>query len=343
MMVNFRTIILTLILMSSYSVTYAEDMTIQIPTSSAKIQDMTTADPYHPAGYWYFLGGGMGLTNFSKNGGDTGYPLTLKALASYYTQSQAWAFDVGLGGLSQSLEEERNGHDNTASMYLEVAARHRLTQGWQIGPVYNLLTGDADIYGSSNNVTSFIGALVGREFVLENKNLIRVGGRLMTDIGIGSETITTGLLEVQVGGGARPTRIAENRSMAPHLADQALQPAESRLNYEFDSAAIGASGEVLIDKIAKVLKTNPDIAERIEIIGHADEVGTEQYNERLSARRAKAVAQQLERHGLSTNKLTVGWLGERAPLDKTDFARNRSVEIRLINVKDKAAIERLLK
>jgi outer membrane protein OmpA-like peptidoglycan-associated protein len=343
MTLKFKTALTALITINMFSVAYAEDMTIQIPTSSMKIQDTKTADPYNPTGYWYFLGGGMGLTNFSKGGGDTGYPLTLKALASYYTDSQAWAFDMGLGGLSQNLDESRNGQENTASMYLEAAARHRLAQGWQIGPVYNLLTGDADVYGSSNNVTSFIGALVGREFVLENKNLIRVGGRLMTDIGVGNETITTGLLEVQVGGGARPTRIAENRSLAPHLADQALQPAESRLNYEFDSAAIGASGEVLIDKIANILKTNPDIAERIEIIGHADEIGTEQYNEGLSARRAKNVAQQLEKHGLTSAKLKVSWLGEKAPIDKSDFARNRRVEIRLINVKDKAEIERLLK
>ena len=334
---------LTLSLFTSFA--WAEDMIIQIPaTSQMSLPADQYADPHHPTGNWYFLGAGAGLTEFSSGGGDTGYPMTLKALISHYNNEQTWAFDVGIGGLQQELEETRRNHDNMASLYLEVAGRYRLAQGWQIGPVYNMLTGDSDIYGSSQNVTSFLGALVGREYVLDNKNLLRVGGRLLADIGVGGQTITTGLLEVQIGGGARPTRVAENRSLAPHLADQALQgPIKSKLNYEFDSAAIGATGEVIIDKLALAFKNNPQLAERVEIIGHADEIGTEAYNDGLSQRRAQNVAKELGKHGLSPALVKVSWEGERQPLDKKDFARNRRVEIRLINVKDREEIEKLLK
>jgi len=70
---------------------------------------------------------------------------------------------------------------------------------------------------------------------------------------------------------------------------------------------------------------------RIEVAGHADRSGTPQYNQRLSERRAEAVAAELERRGVPRSQMAVQAFGETRPLVPTaDGARepqNRRVEI----------------
>ena len=70
---------------------------------------------------------------------------------------------------------------------------------------------------------------------------------------------------------------------------------------------------------------------RIEIAGHADRAGTPQYNQRLSERRAAAVAAELERRGVPRSAMVVQAFGESRPLvptaDGVREPQNRRVEI----------------
>ncbi|WP_237216231.1 OmpA family protein [Falsiroseomonas oryziterrae] len=70
---------------------------------------------------------------------------------------------------------------------------------------------------------------------------------------------------------------------------------------------------------------------RIEVSGHADRSGTPQYNQRLSERRANAVAAELERRGIPRSAITIQGFGESRPLvptaDGVREPQNRRVEI----------------
>jgi outer membrane protein OmpA-like peptidoglycan-associated protein len=70
---------------------------------------------------------------------------------------------------------------------------------------------------------------------------------------------------------------------------------------------------------------------RIEVAGHADRSGTPQYNQRLSQRRAEAVAAELVRQGISRNEMSIQAFGESRPLvptaDGVREPQNRRVEI----------------
>jgi len=70
---------------------------------------------------------------------------------------------------------------------------------------------------------------------------------------------------------------------------------------------------------------------RIEVAGHADRSGSAQYNQRLSQRRADAVAAELVRNGVSRNEIFVSAYGESRPLvptaDGVREPQNRRVEI----------------
>jgi OOP family OmpA-OmpF porin len=70
---------------------------------------------------------------------------------------------------------------------------------------------------------------------------------------------------------------------------------------------------------------------RIEVSGHADRSGTPQYNQRLSERRAQAVASELERQGVPRSAMVIQAFGESRPLvptaDGVREPQNRRVEI----------------
>jgi outer membrane protein OmpA-like peptidoglycan-associated protein len=84
--------------------------------------------------------------------------------------------------------------------------------------------------------------------------------------------------------------------------------------------------------IAEAAQTSARVqTTRIEVAGHADRSGTPQYNQRLSQRRADAVAAELVRQGVARGAIVVTAFGETRPLvptaDGVREPQNRRVEI----------------
>ena len=72
-------------------------------------------------------------------------------------------------------------------------------------------------------------------------------------------------------------------------------------------------------------------------IGHADSVGTDQYNQRLSVRRSESVKAYLVSKGIEGNRVYTEGKGEKQPVadNKTREGRskNRRVEIEVIGTR----------
>lgn len=89
-----------------------------------------------------------------------------------------------------------------------------------------------------------------------------------------------------------------------------------------------------LDKIAEVVAKYDQTM--INVIGHTDSSGAEDYNQVLSERRSKAVASYLTDGGIPDNRLSTEGRGETAPRASNDTAlnrtQNRRVEIDLIPV-----------
>ena len=100
-------------------------------------------------------------------------------------------------------------------------------------------------------------------------------------------------------------------------------------NFDFDKSTLTAEGKAKVADAARVLKDNPTI--HVEVAGHTDSIGSDAYNQKLSERRAKTVADELVRDGISASRLTPRGYGETKPIadNKTEAgrARNRRVEI----------------
>lgn len=95
-------------------------------------------------------------------------------------------------------------------------------------------------------------------------------------------------------------------------------------------AAILEQSFPVLQEIADVLKENPHL-ELIEIGGHSDSRGNDEYNKKLSERRASSVRQFLIQQGVEPARLKAVGYGEEVPLvypddTKEKQARNRRVE-----------------
>jgi len=101
------------------------------------------------------------------------------------------------------------------------------------------------------------------------------------------------------------------------------------VEFAFDKAELTGSSSVILDVAVDQLRSCPNIP--MEIDGHTDSVGAEDYNQGLGQRRAEAVRGYLVSKGLRSSRLTARSFGETRPVasNDTDEGRqtNRRVEL----------------
>ena len=81
--------------------------------------------------------------------------------------------------------------------------------------------------------------------------------------------------------------------------------------YEFDSAVLLDSSKVALDSLVVLLNENPNVT--IELASHCDFRGKDEYNEKLSQRRAESVVNYLQTHGIDSLRLSPKGYGEKRP------------------------------
>lgn len=104
---------------------------------------------------------------------------------------------------------------------------------------------------------------------------------------------------------------------------------KSGVSFGFDSADLTPVAKQNLDAIAEVFIEFPDTDLMIE--GHTDNVGNDDYNMKLSKRRAESVVAYLKSKGVAGNRFSVEAFGETRPRfdnsTKEGQAKNRRVEI----------------
>ncbi|MFN2457503.1 MAG: OmpA family protein [Chitinophagaceae bacterium] len=103
---------------------------------------------------------------------------------------------------------------------------------------------------------------------------------------------------------------------------------KEKVLFGFDRSNLTRKAENNLDDLITVLKKYPDT--NIEILGHTDSKGTDEYNQGLSERRASSVESYLRTNGISSSRLKTRGLGESDPIVANDTeesrAQNRRVE-----------------
>ena len=100
-----------------------------------------------------------------------------------------------------------------------------------------------------------------------------------------------------------------------------------------DKTTILPSSGPTLQELYEFLRDNPEI--RIRIIGHTDNVGKDDYNQRLSEGRAKSVKQEMINRGIDSKRIVTAGRGEKDPIVPNDSPEhrqmNRRVEIVILN------------
>jgi len=107
---------------------------------------------------------------------------------------------------------------------------------------------------------------------------------------------------------------------------------DSGILFDFDKTDLKPDAQANIAKLVENLNENPDTD--ILVIGHTDNKGTDQYNQGLSERRAKAVKSYAVSQGLAGRRVKTEGKSFHEPIAENDTeagrAQNRRVEIVIV-------------
>jgi outer membrane protein OmpA-like peptidoglycan-associated protein len=103
------------------------------------------------------------------------------------------------------------------------------------------------------------------------------------------------------------------------------------VNFDFDKATLRKDAVPILDEALEILKEQGSVD--IIVQGHTDSIGSDEYNRKLSGRRADTVRDYFVKHGIAANRITAEGLGESKPVasNKTADGRaeNRRVELHI--------------
>jgi peptidoglycan-associated lipoprotein len=132
-------------------------------------------------------------------------------------------------------------------------------------------------------------------------------------------------------GAAERDRIERERQAAIERANAVKADLAAMINFEYDQATVRSVDQATLDRKAAILGANPNV--RVQISGHADERGSDEYNLALGNRRAAAAKRYLENKGIDGGRMEVVSYGEERPLaqgsDEAAYAQNRRDEFQV--------------
>jgi OmpA-OmpF porin, OOP family len=130
-----------------------------------------------------------------------------------------------------------------------------------------------------------------------------------------------------------------DEELTPVTKDLYLQPIEvgvtvrlKNIYFDFDKTTLKKESFVELDKVVDFLSQNPSV--EVEIAGHTDAKGSDQYNLNLSQGRSQSVVDYIVSKGIDGSRLTAHGYGESKPIDTNDSvegqANNRRVEFTVV-------------
>lgn len=104
--------------------------------------------------------------------------------------------------------------------------------------------------------------------------------------------------------------------------------------FDFDKAVLKTESFPELNRIVAMMKEKSTM--QVEIAGHTDPIGTEEYNLGLSKRRANAVSNYLIKQGIEAARINTVFFGESKPIDTTQTRegnrKNRRVEFKILKL-----------
>ena len=134
------------------------------------------------------------------------------------------------------------------------------------------------------------------------------------------------------GGGSYSIQVADAGATGDDLASELKAECHVALYgvlFDFNKATLKPDSDSVLQRVFDLMQKENDL--KLEVQGHTDNVGSDEYNQTLSEARARSVMDWLVARGIAPDRLTSKGYGESIPIASNDDdagrARNRRVEI----------------
>ena len=111
----------------------------------------------------------------------------------------------------------------------------------------------------------------------------------------------------------------------------AVGTVKATIYFDYDASDIRGDARAALDAKLPILRANAGV--QVRISGHADERGSDQYNDALGQRRAAAAKRYLTDNGIDPTRISIVSFGEQRPAvtgsDESAWARNRRAEFEI--------------
>jgi outer membrane protein OmpA-like peptidoglycan-associated protein len=174
-----------------------------------------------------------------------------------------------------------------------------------------------------------------------------IGGFLGNNVGNKNNTALGAILGAVVGGvaggiignnmdkqaakikaevpGAKVVRVGEGIEVT--FDENNPDGSKAGVYFETNKYEITSNSKLALDKLQKIFAEYDNT--NILIEGHTDNIGEENYNLRLSERRAKSAGNYLLNSGIASNRLIIKWYGENQPKVDNNSEENRTLNRRV--------------
>jgi OOP family OmpA-OmpF porin len=164
---------------------------------------------------------------------------------------------------------------------------------------------------------------------------VKIGNDASHDAMIAGLTDTSGC-DTAVAAGD----VASGAALSTYVAQTLLTPVERPMEYvthtvsaqalfDFDKAILKEQGKAELHKLSDLIRNQGLTVGDIDVVGHTDSVGSDEYNQRLSIRRATAVRNYMVGQGVNGSIIDVIGMGERQPVASNDTEEGRAMNRRV--------------
>ncbi len=222
-------------------------------------------------------------------------------------------------------------------------------QGWWDGYQFKFGGGleyrmfnDLSITAEVNYITASNNKIDGNDTRNEVKGILQSNGDsyMAADLGIRwyfSRGDTSricnagGIKEVEVIKEVPVEKIIKDTVVIEKIVENGVRNKEAfvldNIRFKFDQDKLTEESKLILDRVASVLKRFPN--EKIEILGHTDNIGDDLYNLDLSKRRAISVKNYLIAKGVNGENLYTAGCGERKPIASNETPAGRAINRRI--------------
>jgi OOP family OmpA-OmpF porin len=97
--------------------------------------------------------------------------------------------------------------------------------------------------------------------------------------------------------------------------------------FDFNKSAVTENSAIKLDAIADAVRHSPKVT-KVDIVGHTDEIGSNEYNQKLSVARADAVKAYLDKKvTIDVGVVGLRGVGKQAPVANCDSVKKRAKKI----------------